>query len=147
MVLFEDEIGYKDIQQEEAIQKLEEVLGVNVLRNKSAIRYQAFLSKPAGFVDDDSLVVVKCPINALSKPFEALSREEETFFLKEERGMLKLSKDHDYYFEVQADMKICERQWCYFVVWSPSEFYYQLVQRDDQVLVEEDWEKLLTFQR
>lgn len=35
-------------------------------------------------------------------------------------GELKLKTSHDYYYQVQGQLHITERQYCYFIVWTPK---------------------------
>jgi len=118
---------------EDALEKLEQVLGVKIAGNKTIVdKDDNFLSCcPDGFIDDDKLVVIKSPYQCVKNCMEFLAKSDENFCLQiGEAGRLKLSSDHDYYYQVQGEMNICKRDICYFVVWSPTEFFYQLVERD-----------------
>lgn len=35
-------------------------------------------------------------------------------------GILKLKTTHSYYFQVHGQLEISERNYCYFVVWTPK---------------------------
>jgi hypothetical protein len=50
-------------------------------------------------------------------PEEAFENKKlNCIYLK--NGNLKLKNSHDYYFQVQRQLEISERQYCYFVVWT-----------------------------
>ena len=83
---------------------------------------------------------------------ERLAKSDVTFCLAVSgEGRLRLREDHDYYYQVQGELNITKRQVCYFVgeraeegqmgsgqatsynfiVWSPTEFHYEVIQRDE----------------
>lgn len=35
-------------------------------------------------------------------------------------GELKLKTSHDYYYQVQGQLHITDRKYCYFAVWTPK---------------------------
>ena len=83
---------------------------------------------------------------------ERLAKSDVSFCLAlSGEGRLRLREDHDYYYQVQGELNITKRQVCYFVgerteggqmgrwagynfynflVWSPTEFHYEVIQRD-----------------
>lgn len=92
--------------------------------------YPYFAASPDGLLydrdlDSHGVLEIKCPmllkathpkdfLTALSK------RQLSTFCLKAHGDEVTLSTKHDYYYQVQMQMGILQRQWCYFVVWSPQ---------------------------
>ena len=84
---------------------------------------------------------------------ESLAKSDGSFCLSlSSEGRLRLREDHDYYYQVQGELNITKRQVCYFVgewhlqlpvpagtylqhnyftVWSPTEFHYEVIQRDE----------------
>ena len=119
----------------EALEKLEEVLGLKIHEGKPIADkdFTFLVSKPDGFIDDDKLVIVKCPKQCENRSLEFLAKSDKQFCLQILNNILQLSSDHDYYYQVKGDLRICDKDLCYFVVWTQTEFYYQLVQRDRQV--------------
>ena len=81
---------------------------------------------------------------------ESLAKSDVGFCLAlSGEGRLRLREEHDYYYQVQGELNITKRQVCYFVgerrnrwsgwllqadyflVWSPTEFHYEVIQRDE----------------
>ena len=82
---------------------------------------------------------------------ESLAKSDGSFCLAvSSEGRLRLREEHDYYYQVQGELNITKRQVCYFVgewilhlvllevttpdyftVWSPTEFHYEVIQRDE----------------
>ena len=52
-----------------------------------------------------------------------------------------------YYLQVQGELNISGREVCYFVVWSPSEFHYQVIHRDQHFWDVHMYPWLLDFYR
>ena len=63
---------------------------------------------------------VKCPFNLTTKSFAEMCATP-SFCLKEEGGVRSLKTEHEYFYQVQAQMHIAEAEYCDFVVWSPRE--------------------------
>ena len=113
--------------------KLEQILGKEVQATKKFVdRNNKFLiSIPDGLIDDDRIVEIKCPMGCSKASMETLAKTEADFCLEiSTDGRLKLREDHEYYYQVQGHLNISRRELCYFVVWSPTEFHYQVVHRD-----------------
>ena len=62
------------------------------------------------------------------------SQESYTFCLKDGDNGLKLDTSHAYYFQFQMQMKLCEADYCDFVVWSDSEVMVKRILPDDDVI-------------
>ena len=48
----------------------------------------------------------------------------------ESDGALKLKRSHSYFYQVQMQMAICEREYCDFVIWSPQGMHVEKIARD-----------------
>ncbi|XP_023338397.1 uncharacterized protein LOC111709047 [Eurytemora carolleeae] len=68
-------------------------------------------------------------------------------FFVTEAGRLKLKEDHPYYYQIQGELRICDKATCYFVVWSPKEFHYQVIERDDHFWEVKLFPSILEFYR
>ena len=85
-------------------------------------RYQSRLSSasPNGFISDphsDCLLEIKCPYKFRDiTPVEAAS--QKGFFDQLDNGTVVLKRQHDYYFQVQGQMAICQQKWCDFVIYT-----------------------------
>ena len=77
------------------------------------------------------VVEVKCPYSC-----QDVSLQEECghskFFLKVDAdGKLVLDVTHVYYYQVQAQLKVCRANYCDFVVWREEELFVQRIYPDD----------------
>jgi len=145
-----DATKYGKLHEKDAIKKLEQVLGVDINEPKKFVdKDHTFLvSIPDGLIENDKLVEIKCPYKCSKTTMESLARSDESFCLKiTEGGRLKLKENHDYYYQVQGELNICKRDVCYFVVWSPTEFHYQVIQRDQHFWDVQMFPWLLDFHR
>ena len=98
----------------EALEKLEEVLGLKIHEGKPIADkdFTFLVSKPDGFIDDDKLVIVKCPKQCENRSLEFLAKSDKKFCLQILNNILQLSSDHDYYYQVQGDLRICDKELC-----------------------------------
>ena len=110
-------------------------------------KFNFLASNPDGFIDNDKLVIVKSPQGCEKNSLEYLAKTDPDFCLQIAENMLQLSPTHDYYYQIQGDLHICEKKVCYFVVSTPTEFYYQRVPREDQVWKEVLLDKITPFYR
>ena len=135
----------------EALDKLGEVLGLTILEAKKVVPpAQSWLvCIPDGLLEeDDSIVEVKCPYKCRDNTFQALAETDQNFCLQVvEGGGLELDQDHDYYYQVQGMLNMVDRQNCYFAVWSPTQFHYQVIHQDKQFWENIILPKLLEFYR
>ena len=112
---------------------MEQILGNEISPPKKfSDRNNKFLiSIPDGLIDEDKIVQIKCPLGCSKASMETLARDEENFCLEiSTDGRLRLKEDHEYYFQVQGLLNISRREVYYFVVWSPTEFHYQVIHKD-----------------
>lgn len=60
-------------------------------------------------------------------------------FLKlNSNGELELKKTHDYYYQVQGQLHIAKKQYCYFVVYSENMIHFETIQRNNEF-----WENVM----
>lgn len=77
-------------------------------------------ASPDGLIDNKGIVEIKCPASIKNMtPGEAFENKKLNFMCLKD-GILKLKTTHNYYFQVQGQLEITERQYCYFVVWTPK---------------------------
>lgn len=78
---------------------------------------------------EPGLIEIKCPYkyrnespiadNALSHPNYCL--------IKEENGTIHLSHNHEYYHQIQAQIAICESQYCDFICWTTQDMHIERI--------------------
>ena len=129
-----EESKYRRDHLTDAIKKLEQILSTEVTRKtvRFADKEHKFLvAIPDGLINSDKMVDIRCPLRCSKLSMEKVAVEDENFCLERcEDGRLKLREDHDYFYQVQGALNLSLRDFCFFVVWSPSEFHYQVIQRD-----------------
>ena len=64
---------------------------------------------------------VKCPYRCKDLTIKELSKDTSFCLESLSDDTFSLQLDHNYYYQVQLQMKICEVNICHFVVWSPKE--------------------------
>ena len=68
------------------------------------------------------LIEIKCPFSY--KDQHPCEITDPKFYMKcDEAGELRLSHDHDYYFQVQGQLAVCNMEYCDFICWTPLGFH------------------------
>ena len=80
------------------------------------------------------LTEVKCPYSV-----RGLSAEEwKLNWLKYENQQVTISREHSYFYQIQAQLAICEKKYCDLVVWSDKSLIVKRIFPDPVF-----WEKVL----
>lgn len=83
--------------------------------------YLPFLAaSPDGLVGNDSIIEIKCPHSA--KDFSPIYayHQNKLKFVEIKSGNLVLKKNHNYFFQIQGQLHITKKLYCYFVIWTPK---------------------------
>jgi hypothetical protein len=130
-ILTGNAVNHGLVKEEDAIQKFVLTTGKQVAKCGLFVdRVHSFLAAtPDGVVAvEDALVEVKCPYNgrrskiAKGKMFPFLEQLQD--------GELRLRRNHSYHFQVQGQMKICRKQFCYFVVFTNCDLLVEKIEFD-----------------
>ena len=116
-------------EQKAALLKLQMITGQRVSEANTIMRNGWLECSISGFLGENTIVVIKNISSKIS--FNEAAENDPKFclrLLKDSR--LALSTEHDFWYEVQGCLQICDKEKCYFVVTSSQEFYYQIVDRD-----------------
>ena len=77
----------------------------------------------------DGTLEIKCPYSCREKDLEQVAEENSNFFLvQDDDGILRLKETHQYYYQVQMQMKFCNVQYCDFVVWNKDVWINQRIE-------------------
>ena len=123
-------------EQKAALHKLQMITGQKISEANTIMRAGWLECSISGFLGENSIVVVK-NINSKISFHEAAEKDPKSCMrIKDNR--LALSTEHDFWYEVQGCLQICDKEKCYFVVTNRQpqpgsghqEFYYQIVDRD-----------------
>ncbi len=90
---------------------------------------------PDGIVNCDccgeGLLEIKCPYSYCNSSISEIN--DPHFYLeKDEDGNLQLKKSHDYFIQVQAQMIICNKQYCDFVCWTTTSIHIEHIEVDPE---------------
>lgn len=76
-------------------------------------------ASPDGLVGQDHVLEVKCPYTQRSQTLEE-SLKHKTFCLVQNEGKYELKRDHVYWHQVQGQLYLTKRNFCFFVVWTTT---------------------------
>ncbi|CAH1710462.1 unnamed protein product [Aphis gossypii] len=92
-------------------------------------------ASPDGLVDEvdgDSILEITCPSSIQEyTPREAFENGKLKFMTENNEGQLVLKEEDKRYYQVQGELNISEKTYCYFVVWTPKGFIMDKIQRDE----------------
>lgn len=92
--------------------------------------YPELAASPDGFIENDTLVEIKCPYTIRNEEIKGLA------FLENVNGEWQLKKEHPYFYQVQGSMLITGRKRCVFVVYTFKEL------KCINVTFDENWTKM-----
>ncbi|XP_029659972.1 uncharacterized protein LOC115233600 [Formica exsecta] len=88
---------------------------------------------PDGLIEENGLVEIKCPLSA-----EHLTAEEAIKTLPFLKGIFdkkdphKMNRNHRYFYQVQGQLNITEREYCIFAVWTPKSIKILHISTDNE---------------
>ena len=136
--------------EKDALKQLEEYLGVTIEEPKKIVdkEHKFLVCIPDGLIGTEELVEIKCPYKCLKNSMETLAENDAEFCLGlTSTGELRLKREHNYFYQVQGELNMAQRETCYFVVWSPEQFHCEIIHRDQQFWEREMFPWLLEFYR
>jgi len=72
----------------------------------------------------DGIIEIKCPSCIKNTtPQEAAKVKTIKYLTFNKKGELELKRTFQYYYQVQGRLHITQRQYCYFLVWTPNGTY------------------------
>ncbi|KAF0708968.1 YqaJ domain-containing protein, partial [Aphis craccivora] len=100
---------------------------------------------PDGIIDDESLVEIKCPASAKELAPEDAIQSNKIKYCSIKDGALFLKRNDNYYYQVQGQLHISQKTYCYFCVWTPKGLMYEKIKRDDDFWKNNTEIKIKTF--
>lgn len=104
-----------------AIADFQRLFNVTVTQSGLFIGKEHFYlgASPDGLIGKDQLIEIKCPLNISTiSPTQGI-QDRKIKFAEMVDNKLQLKRTHNYYFQIQGQLAIAERESCYFVIWSP----------------------------
>lgn len=140
------QIAHGSFYEKHAIKKLEDLESIDVLKCGLFIDSEiSFLgASPDGIVGDNAIVEVKCPLSIYESSIdEAISRGKMNVWSRSRKPRKKgatyiptitgINRRHKWYFQVQGQLHITQKEMCYFVVWFGDDYPIRVekIYRDD----------------
>lgn len=118
--------------EEEAIKQFTTTTGLPVEQTGVWLDTSGVLgASPDGLVGQNHVLEVKCPYTQRNQAIaEGLVHHSFCLKLKED-GSYTLKQDHVYWHQVQGQMFLTRRQFCYFVVWTTKDSVTLLIKKDE----------------
>ena len=88
-----------------------------------------------------AVLEVKCPYSCRDKTFMEACNASNFYLKMRADGGFVLNTTHSYYYQVQAQIKICKANFCDFVVWNENDLF--IMPEDD--FIESAFTKAITF--
>ena len=76
----------------------------------------------------DGCVEIKCPFCVKDKEIKNAAEKITFCMISDENGEISLSRDHAYYYQVQAQLNLSERDYCDFVVWTNKDLKMERIE-------------------
>ena len=113
------------------------------------VKYPHIGATPDGYVTCKccgfGVLEIKCPASFRAEPLAAMI-SRRSFCLKNQDGDFILQRNHQYFYQVQAQMFICQANYCDFVVWGIAEMALINV-KPDKSFMEDVMTRVSTFHR
>lgn len=148
-------IAHGRLHEKIAIEQLENQIGKKIKSCGLHIdsEYNFLGSTPDGLIDEDSIVEIKCPYSIAGKDIDEQIKERKLscWIYDAKLDKFFINKTHAYYFQVQGQLNILKRKFCYFAVWTSKfdELKIEIIERDEELwqnmtkkLAKFYWEKL-----
>lgn len=141
-ILYPKELNTKSVvfgrmHEKDAIQKYEERNGVEVKECGlfCSIDFPYLGASPDGLVGSDGIVEVKCLPSVTASLSSAVKDRKNlclAYQVKDKKEHIFLKRKHSYYFQVQGQLNITQREWCDFVVYTAAnELFVERIYKDD----------------
>ncbi|XP_062590250.1 uncharacterized protein LOC134251845 [Saccostrea cucullata] len=88
-------------------------------------------ASPDGIIDDMHIVEVKCPYLGRNVNIE-LKCLKYFRYLEQKNGVIQLKKSSNYYDQIQGQLLITGRQFCYFVVYTFKSLFVEKIEFDQE---------------
>lgn len=94
-------------------------------------------SSPDGLLGSDYLVEIKCPYSAQGEDIDAFIQKGKykCFDYDKKSGQISLNKKHNYYYQIQGQLNILDKQKCIFAIWTgfDKKIKIEIIERDQEL--------------
>lgn len=100
---------------------------------------------PDGLIGKDGIIEIKCPYNArLHTPEEAIILKKVKFATYKD-NVFSLKRNDNYFYQVQGQLHVTERKYCYFILWTPQGMLFEKIYKDNDFFIKNMKKKLHDF--
>lgn len=101
---------------------------------------------PDGLIGENSIIEIKCPYSARHlTPEEAVETKKIKFAVYKD-GKFTLKRNDVYYYQVQGQLNVLKnKDYCYFVCWTPKGLAYEKIEKDTEFFNKNMLPKLQKF--
>lgn len=90
-------------------------------------------ASPDGLIGQNHVVEVKCPYAHRNSTIEQTLGHDGFCLTKNKEGLITLKENHIYWHQVQGQLYLTNRLFCYFIVWTVKYSVSVLVKRDKEL--------------
>ena len=84
--------------------------------------------------DGVAVLEVKCPFSCRDKSFAEACNDSNSCLEMQADGVMRLKTTHSYFYQIQAQIRLCNAMFCDFVMWNENELFVQRVTSDDSFI-------------
>lgn len=77
-------------------------------------------ASPDGLIECDGIIEIKCPYSIKDITPKDAVQSGKLKFATIQNGKCNLKTNDNYYFQIQGQLHVTQRTYCYFVIWSPK---------------------------
>ncbi|XP_071579401.1 uncharacterized protein [Temnothorax nylanderi] len=153
-IIYSQELNVESVQygtknEDVARESIENALNISIKRCGLFIDSKIpFLgASPDGLIEDDGIVEIKCPFAArFLTPEDAIESKVSNLRSLYNNGKdEKMKRSHIYYYQIQGQLHITQRQYCIFALWTPLGLKMEKIVRDDIFWTKNMVDKLVQF--
>ena len=116
--------------EEMAVKAFTKVTGLSINETGLWLHESGILgASPDGLVGDDAVLECKCPYTQRNGTIEEACKSKD-FCLENINGKYALKTTHVYWHQIQGQIYLTKRKYCYFVVWTVSDVVVIKIMRD-----------------
>lgn len=119
-----------------------ESCGINILKQEETIEViptglwlsnNGFLgASPDGLVGMNHIVEVKCPWKFRNKVLSTEIENDHSYIVYKENDQILVNKQHPYWDQIQGQLYLTNRKFCYLVIWTPMQSIITEVEKDNE---------------
>ncbi|XP_050521359.1 protein PFC0760c-like [Daktulosphaira vitifoliae] len=141
-------IKYGNVNEKKAKELFEKTMDVQIESCAAFVdeHLNYLTARPDGLIGKDGIVEIKCPFNAQEMfPEDAIKNNLIKFVHYNNNGDLVLKRTSHNFYQIQGELHITKRQYCYLIIWTPKGLVYCKILRDDKFWNDNMEKKLIDF--